>query len=406
MSSPTSQNSIIPASFSLLCKILSPWTSDTDHAIVKEAINNSALDWQKLTEYANRANLTPALRYALSEKGLWETVPPELQEYLDAMHQFNTERNEAIFQHLGRLIQILNKAGITPLLIKGGAALATGLYPDPAIRFMMDLDILVPENVLMQSVSALEKQGYYVPEANLTTNPNFNPETCKHYLPLVHDDETAHVELHRTLLSDDQAALLPTEHVWRDALLCKSGQMKEVSFFIMSPTHQILHSIIHSEISHANYKAERLELRQLLHFAYLCKRHTDSTDWQQVQSQMNYEKTSQALRAYLYSAEMLLGVVTSFALEPDAEAKLHFSKMILGNVEGKYYISRMISGEVAHIKEAFSKQGLLLRLPRLNHCSVGWLRLRYIMVLINRYSTVEKLKGYFARKIHSLISTG
>lgn len=405
---PWSQYDSVPVDFSFLCKVISPWTSDEEITGIKNAINQGELDWSALAAYANRANLAPALRHALAAKCLWEAVPLKLQEYLEAMHQFNTERNDSILQHLYEVVGLLNSAGITPLLMKGGAAIAMDLYPDSAIRFMMDLDILVPDTMLMQSVAALKNNGYYTPEANLTGNENFDGETCKHYLPLVKDDRVAHIELHRKVLCAAEDLLLPTSNVWRDSRSYTNNRMIDVSFDLMSPTHQILHSIIHSEISHGNYVAQRLDLRQLVHFAYLCKRHSDSIDWQQVKTQMKDEMGSQALRAYLYSAEILLGVVTPLTAEAEADAKSkrHFAEMIYFHVREKRKIFRLITTEVAHIQEAFSEQGLKLRLPEHKNRSVGWLRLRYSKVLMNKFSTVEKLKSYVARKVHCFVNIG
>jgi hypothetical protein len=373
---------------------------------IEDSINNGQVDWSALAEYANRANLAPALRQALAAKGLWESVPPTLQEYLDAMHQFNTERNEAILRHLCHVIGIINKAGITPLLMKGGAALATGLYPDPAIRFMMDLDILVPDALLICAVAALENDGYSTPEANLNETPDFNWETCKHYLPLVHDDFVAHVELHRKVFVDYQETLLSTDEIWQDSQLFTTARMKDVPCALMSPTHQILHCIIHSEISHGYYKTERLDLRQLLHFAYLCKLHADNCDWKQVAERMNNGKSGDILRGYLYRAEMLFNVVTPLASAADAESIRHFSNVMHRHVEGKGRVVWLIGEEISHVWEAFSEQGLRMRVPEHKNDSVAHLRIRYLKILVNKFSTLEKLKGYFARKVGSFVRIG
>lgn len=408
---PCSQNDSVPVNFLYLCKILSPWTSDEHITGIKDAINQGHMDWLALTVYANRANLAPALRHALLAKRLWEVIPPDLQEYLEEMYFFNTGRNKAIFQHLGEVLCLLNSAGITPLLMKGGAALVMDIYPDPAIRFMMDLDILVPDNMLMQSVSALEKDGYYTPEANLRENECFVWETCKHYLPLVKDNKTAHIELHRKVLCDIEDSFLPTENVWRDRQPFINDRLKNGSFVLMSPTHQIMHCIVHSEMSHGNYKKEQLDLRQLLHFAYLCNLHMVNIDWSQVKAQLNNEAAGPALRAYLYSAEMLLGVVTPLTSEPDSESKQHFLDMIHCHVEGKRTLFRrkytgLISDEIVHFFEVFSEAGLRKRLPELCEYSVWKLRITFVKILFNRYSTVERFKGYFLKRYGPSASIG
>ena len=62
-------------------------------------------------------------------------------------------------QELERLVTALNEAGVRFLLLKG-AALRRWLYPEPAMRVMSDIDLLVPESTHAAATAVMEALGY------------------------------------------------------------------------------------------------------------------------------------------------------------------------------------------------------------------------------------------------------
>jgi hypothetical protein len=99
-------------------------------------------------------------------------------------------------------------------------------------------------------------------------------------------------------------------------------------------------------------------------------------------------------------------VITPLTSEPDAVSKCHFSEMMNYHVEGKRKLLRVISKEAAHILEAFSEEGLKARLPENRYGSVNSMRLRYIRLLISRFSNLGKLNNYFKRVLGSFVRIG
>lgn len=400
-------NDSLPVSFRQFCAIISPLTPKEVIKGIQDECSEGRIDWEAITVYANRANLAPALRHGLSEKGLFNLAPENLRDYLNEMYGFNAERNKAIFQHLQNLVRILNHAGITPLPLKGGAALATDLYPDPAIRFMMDLDILVPDNLYNRTVSVLKYAGYEVPELILQADPHRgqNCDSMKHYLPLVRSDAVAHVEVHRKVFHDAEERILPTEEIWKYSRSFTDKKTKEFSIVLMSPTHQILHCIIHSEMSHGNHRMQQLDLRQMLHFSYLCWRYRDEIEWDLLATYLNNDSMSSALKDYLYTAQRLFFIDTPFISNPAVNSLKHFSDLVHYRINGKHRLFRrnpatVVRDEIAHLFEAFSEQGLKLRLPEDKHGSVTRMRLQYLMALKKRYSSINLVKGYFDRSLN------
>src|SRR5512133_3331157 len=196
--------------FEFLCAILSPFTPDVEIRELQRIAATGEVDWPAVAERANRADLAPALCVALEAKGLMSVAPELFQEYLRELHRFNLDRNQALLQQLRVVVRLLNDIGVTPLLLKGAAALATDLYPDPGMRFMADLDLLVPEELLGRSVAAVRRSGYEVPESY----PGLvDSKGSKHYAPLARSGAAATIELHRRLLTKGRE-LLESAWVW------------------------------------------------------------------------------------------------------------------------------------------------------------------------------------------------
>ena len=112
---------------------------------------------------------------------------------------------------LRRLDATLSDARI-PYLVLKGPILANTVYPDPATRTMLDLDLLVREGDLERAIAALSAIGYQVPErfAGVAMNPGDAPPMIDPVLG------SAPLELHALLESipQDDPAL---EAAWAGA---------------------------------------------------------------------------------------------------------------------------------------------------------------------------------------------
>ncbi len=80
-------------------------------------------DWKGLVDLANRHFLTPALWWALEEKGLAGRLPGDLREFLRRAHSLNLARNEGIRAQAGEIATTLDRSGIVPIVLKGGVHL-------------------------------------------------------------------------------------------------------------------------------------------------------------------------------------------------------------------------------------------------------------------------------------------
>ena len=130
--------------FALLCALLLVTLRQrpADPALAA-ALARPGIDWPRLVTLSGVHLLTPALAPALGDPALRPHVPEDLLFYLDAMLTAATERNLALRHQLEEVAACLNAVEVIPVVLKGGARLIDDLWPDPSLRFMHDLDLLV-----------------------------------------------------------------------------------------------------------------------------------------------------------------------------------------------------------------------------------------------------------------------
>jgi len=386
------ENALVPAELSFLCKVLSPWTKED----VQLRETAGRVNWQAVAVLANRSNLAPALRVALKARSLWAYAPAELRALLDELCRFNAGRNELLEQELLEVAELLNRASITPMPLKGAAALATRLFSDSAVRFMWDLDVFVPEGTIRRAVRALEQGGWFVPQKYARSAENLEAfYGAKHFAPLIRAGCSAPVELHRRLVTDRWEVLLDTDEVWRESSLFGSSVLPGISLAVMSPTHQIIHCFIHSELSHANHRDFRLDLRQLHHFAHLCLCHRDTVDWDRVAMLLGKGNVGRTLQAYLHLAGRLFGVETPLSTAPNRYVRRHsFTTLLLS--QGRCKWLRILKSVFERLGECLAEHRLNEHHPVRAGSSPKWRRIRRIVELLGRWSRLGPWKELIA----------
>ena len=162
---------------------------------LQREITAGRINWQELVRVSSedRFYLTIAVYEALTTKRLDQTIPRDLMDYFEAIREFNATRNRKLIQQCLHLAKLLNSIGVEPVLIKGSGNIASGLYSDPAVRIMDDLDVLVPPDRVQDCNRLLLKTGY-------RRCPLPAPLPNHHHLDLLQPDEgVGLVELHSTI---------------------------------------------------------------------------------------------------------------------------------------------------------------------------------------------------------------
>lgn len=187
---PTSSKSF-QHSYGVLFDVLSPAVLTED--IIDNMNTGTSTDWDVLFMLSTNTYLAPLLYRRLQERKLESAVPEDFLQAIEGVYQLNVQRNKQLKAILLETIGILNRGGLTPVLLKGSHALLD-LMPYSDCRMMGDIDLLLTPDTVEQARELLLAEGYYHQKEDLA-NPLFTDND--HIEPLFHHSGYDYVELHR-----------------------------------------------------------------------------------------------------------------------------------------------------------------------------------------------------------------
>lgn len=225
-----------------------------EYALVLDAITPLARDrvdyriwddqqWGRTLQIADWHRLSPSLFCHLRPRG---DAPAEVHSALERVYLANAARALFIASTRRRVIDALLAEGIPAMLLKG-AALVDTVYPDPAQREMLDLDVLVAPDRLDAASAALAPLGYSPHLTNGRTDWAAEQTTAvrvrvdPHHGPaLVGREQLLAVELHRHIAIAGEGTRFEIDDLWRRARPSASG-----GHLLPSPEDLLLHVCLH-----------------------------------------------------------------------------------------------------------------------------------------------------------------
>ncbi len=158
-------------------------------------------DWEGVAAQAEAHGLAPLFYVHARSAGV--QLPPATKRKLQGLYLRHHHANQVRTGVLHDILSAYHAAGVPALVLKG-AALAHTVYPEPGLRPMSDLDILVREGDLWRAQSLLAGLGFDAPLPA-------GPALAHRHLALAArrvEGLSIHVEIHHKLLSDyfDHAA--------------------------------------------------------------------------------------------------------------------------------------------------------------------------------------------------------
>lgn len=202
------------------------------------------LDWDTLFASATNALVAPLLYQRIIDNQLSELVPDDFLESLQAVYDLNFQRNFQLKKILEDTLQILNEGGITPTLLKGSHALF-GLLPYSSCRMMSDIDLLIPEEQLIEARDLLLANGFYHEgRPNEATDlDRFLTTEHSHIAPLFHPNGYGYLELHRRANYESYHPDL-IKHCYSNSSLRKQT-IDNCTFYSFSNKHLYLYNQAH-----------------------------------------------------------------------------------------------------------------------------------------------------------------
>jgi hypothetical protein len=283
-------------------------------------MSSGELSWELVVSLANDHLVTAWLWISLQQKGLTDSLPEEVRVYLSGIHQLTTERNERIRSEAKEALRCLNHAGITPILLKGGAQLLLGRLPDIGAKLIQDLDFLVRLEEEQQARKTLMEQGYVeMPESH-------SHGRDAHGVGLINERSVAPIELHTNLLHDNDPRVVSLHEIFSES---EPMEVDSRKFFALSPTHQALYNIVHSEIRHERYSRGSVGVWDMLELAAMAPWISEGAHWDWILFAMRRHGLERMCDAYCFMVEKLFGVSIPSMRKKTLAARIHYARCML-----------------------------------------------------------------------------
>lgn len=272
--------------------------------------------WDALSSAALRHGLGPLLYAALKKLDYSSRLAPHAHQQLQDSYRRSDIGNWMAFRELGRVLDLFERAKIQTILLKG-AALALDYYPEPALRPLGDLDLLIPQSEVARARELLSGEGY-------AAGPEMQAEFEQRYSGEIsfarRGKNPAQIDLHWHLfVVAYYRERMPVEWFWERTEKIKSGE-RSVSIF--NPDAQLIYLCAHYALHH---RSDRL--LWLYDLALLLQR--GNFDWEQVIEAVNSFGLTLAVRSTLAKVDNAWGIappalVTSRleSLRPDNAEKM------------------------------------------------------------------------------------
>lgn len=155
-------------------------------------ITDDGFDWDRLHATAERHGILPLLFKHL-RKHFPNAAPPAVTDHLRMRSYGIARRNLTLAAEMGRVEELLRRAGVRALPYKGPILAAA--YGDLSLRKFEDLDFLVPLADRDQALRVLQADGYALyPRLTPARERSYYHTDCECWL--TNPDETVNIEIH------------------------------------------------------------------------------------------------------------------------------------------------------------------------------------------------------------------
>ncbi len=219
------------------------------------------VDWAKLYVEARAQTVLPLVYYALTEKER-EQMPQEWKEKWKQAFFSAIVTNEQVLYAQNNLVELLNEHHIPFVILKGKGSAFN--YPDPSLRLLGDIDLLVGGNHIEEVCKWLIQDGYQ--------------EKAEGDLHIAFHKNNIIVELHKKPISlsfnENETIEKEVEHFFAD-ILEKRQEIDGVS--VPAYLHQAIVLLMH-KLEH--FLNGELGLRQLCDWAVFVEKRLDAIQWE------------------------------------------------------------------------------------------------------------------------------
>jgi Uncharacterised nucleotidyltransferase len=251
-------------------------------------------DWTSLLGLANQTLTTPALMEVVSR--FERALPEDVCVYVREIYLRNQARNGRLAGQLAEAVKAINDCGVTPILLKGAAMLATASESRRGSRLMADLDIMISTKQSAAVLGRLLALGY-------TLDYQSRPEDEKWYVDLKRPSDVGMIDLHDSA-PGPAFFYCPLGDLTRH---CELTAIGEGSAYVPSATVQALMLIVHDQFQDHDYWIGDIDMRHLLDLRDLA-RSPAGIDWDRLAALAPSKLARNAVESQLVALSAMLGV--------------------------------------------------------------------------------------------------
>jgi len=232
-------------------------------------------DWSALAEAASQHGVSPRFYQTVKALAKKEPFPADLYSRLKKTYLQNAARNTIFLARATKLLQDFNANNIDTIALKG-IYLAENINRTIAERYFCDIDLLVKRADLPKAI-AIAKECDFKPSTYF--DPADQDIDIKHVPPMF-NHEGLPLEIHWTLLEEDEPFNIDTTELWQRAIPAK---VAGVDVLALSPEDFAAHLCLHFTYQHHL----SLGLKGLLDITDVLRHFQDQFDWDRFLSIVN-----------------------------------------------------------------------------------------------------------------------
>lgn len=284
-----------------------------DPADARETLDDlTEADWQAAVALADLEKVTPALCAEFADGAAPASIPPQVLEYVAEIRQLNARRNRRIREQLLEMLAAFNRAGLTPMLLKGSALLLED-WQQAARRVIIDIDLLIEDGEEDRAIGAIAGLGYL-------DYGSISEGYAIGYF--ARPGEPAPLDLHRETMN--VVHMLPASALRARARPIDHGGMRAL---VPCREDRFMHLVLHEMVHHRAHLDGLIGLRALLDFQRFSVDHRD-LDWAFVVDWLGERGALHVLRAQALAAHRLLGAPVPPALTGGLPARLFYWRLV------------------------------------------------------------------------------
>lgn len=251
--------------FKTLANILDSYTLNNNLQENLEKLGEQ--DWSDLAELASQHGVSPRFYQTVKALAKTEPFPADLHTRLKNAYLQNAVRNTLLLARATKLLQDFNSNNIDTIALKG-IYLVENINHTIGERYFCDIDLLVKRADLPKAIARAQECGF---NPSTYFDPADQDIDIKHVPPMF-NHEGLPLEIHWTLLEEDEPFNIDAAELWQRAIPAK---VAGVDVLALSPEDFAAHLCLHFTYQHHL----SLGMKGLLDVADVLRHFQDQFDW-------------------------------------------------------------------------------------------------------------------------------